>query len=367
MSPVEDRLRRELHEMADRVEVSTDSWTAITRRTARRARLRRGAGFAAAAAALVAVVAFVTVRGDADTTVATDATWSVDDLQVRERATVGTAGGADSPLRRTNLASDGGALWFTRLGTGEVGRFDPVTASVTDVVDTGMAVVDVAAAPGSVWAVADGYAEIARIDRDTGAVRRVGLSDPVGSRPATGGIAFGDRAIWVPVTGGGLARIDVETEAVDVVDLGVPLGDVTAAAGDVWGVGDDGTVIRVDGRRREVTARTELGAGVYRIEHGDGQVWVLDTTRGDLVRLSPDLGSEDRIDVGASVRGLAVGLSAVWVTDSIDGVVVVVDARSLEVRTELEVGGRPNDVAVVGDEVWISDPDAGSLVSVVAR
>ena len=367
MTDVEDRLRRELQGMADRVEVSTDSWTAITRRTTRRARVRRGAGIAAAAAAVVAVVALVSVGDDADTTVATDATWAVDDLQVRDRASVGTATGVDRPLRRTHLASDGGALWFTRLGTGEVGRFDPVTASVTAVVDTGMSVVGVAAAPGSVWAEASGYAEVARIDRATEEVRRVGLSVGGASRPAAGGIVFGDRAIWVPVTGGGLARIDVETEAVDVVELGVQLRSVTAAAGDLWGVGEDGTVVRVDGRRREVTARTELGGGVYRIEHGDGQVWVLDTTRGDLVRLSPDLGAEDRVDVGASVRDLAVGLSAVWVTDSTDGVVVVVDARSLEVRTELEVGGRPNEVAVVGDEVWISDPDAGSLVSVVAR
>jgi streptogramin lyase len=367
MTGVEDRLRRELQGMADRVEVSADSWTAITRRTARRARVRRGAGIAAAAAAVVTVVALVSVGDDPDTTVATDATWSVDDLQVRDRASVGTATGIDRPLRRTHLASDGGALWFTRLGTGEVGRFDPVTAAVTAVVDTGMSVVGVVAAPGGVWAEAEGYAEVARIDRATETVRRVGLSDGGASRPAAGGIAFGDRAIWVPVTGGGLARIDVETEAVEVVELGVQLRSVTVAAGDLWGVGDDGAVVRVDGRRRAVTARTELGAGAYRVEHGDGQVWVLDTTQGDLVRLSPDLSTEDRIDVGASARDLAVGLSAVWVTDAIDGVVVVVDARSGEVRTEVEVGGRPNDVAVVGDEVWISDPDAGSLVSVVAR
>lgn len=367
MSDVEDRVRRELQDMADRVEVSPDSWAAITRRTARRARMRRAGGLAAAAAAIVAVVTVGTLRDDAETTVATDATWSVDDLQVRERATVGVASGADRPLHRTNLASDGGALWFTRIGTGEVGRFDPVAATVTTVIDTGMPVVGVTAAPGSVWAVAEGYAEVARIDRDDGAVRRVGLVGGGVSRPATGGVAFGDRAIWVPVTGGGLARVDVETEAVDVVEPGVQLRSVTAAAGDLWGVGDDGTVVRVDGRRRAVTARAELGAGVYRIEHGEGSVWVLDTTRGDLVRLSPDLASQDRIDVGASVRDLAVGLSAVWVTDAIDGVVVVVDARSAEVRTEVEVGGRPNDVAVVGDEVWISDPDAGSLVSVVAR
>ena len=151
-----------------------------------------------------------------------------------------------------------------------------------------------------------------------------------------------------------------------MIDVGAPLRFVTAGGGMVWGVGEAGTVVALDPQRRAVTSRTELGAGEYRIEYGEGAVWVLDAS-GELVQLSADLRSQHRTSVGPDPHDLATGAGAVWVTDRLEGALVVVDPESAEVRARVHIGGRPGDVIVAGDQVWISDPGAGILVSVPLR
>ena len=95
-------------------------------------------------------------------------------------------------------------------------------------------------------------------------------------------------------------------------------------------------------------------------------MWVLDA-RGELIQLSADLRSQHRTPVGPDPHDLATGAGAVWVTDRLEGALVVVDPESAEVRARVDIGGRPGDVIVAGDQIWISDPGAGILVSVPLR
>jgi streptogramin lyase len=302
-----------------------------------------------------------------DPAVVTEAAWSVEDLHVRDRVQVGPSFVQGDLRPRVSLVSDGGAVWFTRLGSTSIERLDPLSGSVRPVADARQPLTNLAVSPDAVWAVGEGYGEVVRMDRPTEAIGRVSLQVGGVAQAATGGIAYLDRAVWIGATGGRLLRLDLETQIVESVDVGIDVRSVTAGEGALWGVGEVGTVFRFDPRRRQVTHRAEVGAGAFRIEHGEGAVWVLDTRSAVLVQLDPDLASQRRIRVGADPYDLAVGAGAVWVTDQVGGRLVVIDPESGEIRAALEIRGRPGDVVVAGDEVWISDPDAGTLASVALR
>lgn len=355
--------------MAARVDPTTDSWTAIHQRVAARRRTRNGVRAAVAAAAIV-VVAVTVGAGPwhaGDPAVVTEAAWSVKELHVRDRVQVGPAFVQGDLRPRVSLVSDGGAVWFTRLGSTRIERLDPVSGSVLPVADARQPLTNLAVSPDAVWAVGEGYGEVVRLDRRTEETGPVSLQAGGVAHAATGGIAYLDRAVWISASRGRLLRIDLETQIVEPTDVGIDVRSITAGEGALWGVGEAGTVFRFDPRRRQVTHRAEVGAGVFRIEHGEGAVWVLDTRNAVLVQLAPDLGSSRRLRVGPDPYDLAVGAGAVWVTDQVEGRLVVIDPESGDIQTELEIRGRPGDVVVAGDEIWVSDPDAGTLASVALR
>ena len=184
---LETRVRRELQEMAGRVEPEPDTWESIRQRAGVRAGTRRVVLAAVAAALLLVVATSVIVgsRGD-DPRVTTGPAWSPEELRVMERVDVGTSPSSDMIHPRTQLASDGSEVWFSRLGSTQVSRLDPVSARVASFAETLLPVVGVAVAPDSIWGVADGYAEVARIDRRTGAVTTVELRTGDQRHPAPG-------------------------------------------------------------------------------------------------------------------------------------------------------------------------------------
>lgn len=365
---IEERVQSELRAMAAHVELASDSWQIIRGRVASRHRAKqriRAVTAVVATVLLVGVAIGAPWAGREDDEVRTGVAWSADELRIRDRVPIGSSLLAID--LRVALTSDGSAVWYSRMGTSEVGQVDLVAGRAGEIVDTGALVENLAVSPGAVWALASGAGDVGRIDRETGAVERVSLEVAGSGHAATGGIAYSDRALWVPVRGGGLVRVDIETLAVEIVDLGIDVRFLTAGDGALWGVGDAGTVVRFDPRRRVVTAQTDLGAGDYRIEQGEGAVWVLDRNAAELVELSADLGAQRRISAGVDPHDLAVGVGAVFVTDALDGELIVVDPGSGQVRRSLELGGRPNDVVVAGEEIWVADPDAESLIAVALR
>ncbi len=368
MTDLEQRIRSQFQAMADRVEADAGSWPDIRRRAARRQRLRhRSRRLALAVIALVFVVGVTAIRPwGHDASVETGLAWTIDGLEVRDRVEIGAAPASPVVRPRTSLATDGLSVWYTRIGSRAIGRVDTVSATVAPSTETGLPVVNLALTPDHVVAVADGFGDLVWIDRRSDAVARTPLSDgpPV---VATGGIIHVDGAVWVPVNDGRLVRVDVETRTAESIEVGVDLRFVTATSGSVWGVGDDGAVLRLDTARRRVVARTDIGAGSHRIDHGDGAVWILDTTDGELVELSPDLRAQRRTPIGPDPHDLAVGGGAVWVTEQVEGQLVVVDTETGDVSGRLDVGGRPGDVVAGSDEIWVSDADAGTLVSVPLR
>ena len=72
--------------------------------------------------------------------------------------------------------------------------------------------------------------------------------------------------------------------------------------------------------------------------------------------------------LGAGIGGLAYGHGSVWAVDAARGRILRVDANTGEVSGEVAVGGIPRDVAVSGEDVWVSvAPRASSRRAVCGR
>ncbi|MDQ3963149.1 MAG: hypothetical protein M3277_04440 [Actinomycetota bacterium] len=70
------------------------------------------------------------------------------------------------------------------------------------------------------------------------------------------------------------------------------------------------------------------------------------------------------IAVGERPSGVAYGDDSVWVANSGDGTVMVIDPNSREVTNTITVGGDPDDVAVGVGAAWVSDSGAGTITRV---
>ena len=70
------------------------------------------------------------------------------------------------------------------------------------------------------------------------------------------------------------------------------------------------------------------------------------------------------IQVGERPSGVAYGDDSVWVANSGDGTVMVIDPVSREVVETIEVGGDPDDVAVGVGAAWVSDSGAGTITQI---
>jgi YVTN family beta-propeller protein len=70
------------------------------------------------------------------------------------------------------------------------------------------------------------------------------------------------------------------------------------------------------------------------------------------------------IDVGQRPSGVAFGDDVVWVANSGDGTVMVVDPATRMVTETIAVGGDPDDVAVGVGAAWASDSGAGTITRI---
>ena len=82
------------------------------------------------------------------------------------------------------------------------------------------------------------------------------------------------------------------------------------------------------------------------------------------MRIDPDTRRVVReIDIGAIPEGLfsvAVGAGSVWAADWYAQTVTRVDPRTNTVAAKIRLPVSPRDIAVVGDDVWVSVVAPGS-------
>jgi len=205
-------------------------------------------------------------------------------------------------------------------------RIDPKTNRVRDVIDVGRQPAATAVGGDSVWVYNRDSHNLTEIDPQSGATRRTIqlTSDPgsvaVGEGPVLAADANGAWLVGVGVNGVGfLTNVRTGVPGDRRVRLGFEPSGVAVGEGAVWVVGVKGTrgeLVRVDPRRRIVTARKLLPppAVLDSVTTGFGAVFGVDAARGRLYKIDPrrlELGR--RFDFGPNPGRPWTAFGDVWV------------------------------------------------------
>jgi YVTN family beta-propeller protein len=86
--------------------------------------------------------------------------------------------------------------------------------------------------------------------------------------------------------------------------------------------------------------------------------------RGDTASSIPSADVVARTRVGEAPAGVAAGGGSVWVANSGDGTVSIIDAATNELTDSVEVGTAPRDVQLAGGHAWVSFQDDARIVAV---
>ena len=140
-----------------------------------------------------------------------------------------------------------------------------------------------------------------------------------------------------------------------VVGAGAPFRRVAVGPSFVWVAveGDTDVLYRYDPVGREI-ATVPLEGRPSALAVSRDAVWVTDSAGDRLLRVSREpLEVEESFPVGDGPVAVAVGAGAVWTANASDGTVSRVDPATGEVTT-IEVGHRPQGVALANRRVWVS-------------
>jgi branched-chain amino acid transport system substrate-binding protein len=361
---------RRLHELERAILAQDESIGAPRRRFPSPARRRPallvalgGALVVAAAVAAVAIALTRTGGGGISSVVQGNSLAAVDPATGRVVA--------DVPVGATPaaVAVGAGAVWVLNADDQTISRFDPETKEARTL-GLGATPTDVTAGPEGVWignggklarAQFAGTTAIAltRLDAQTGAVRAtVSLPRSGSSRSnvAQSHIALAAGSVWAIAPDFSLVRIDPTRNAVASVSHDVAAVAVAADRGGVWVLSDDGTVARIGARSNRVTIRAKVPAtGLSALAVGAGSVWATDPYQGTLWRIDPGSHVVERtIDVGVGSDSVAFGAGSVWVTNSLQGTLNRVDPATNRVVRTIPLGNTPRAVAVGEGRVWVA-------------
>jgi hypothetical protein len=215
---------------------------------------------------------------------------------------------------------------------------------------------------------------LVRIDPKTNKV-----SDVVGVGQSPVATAVGGDSVWVYNRyGDGLTEIDPKARAVrrtmklvsDPVFVNVPQGPVLAAdAHAAWLVGAD--------RRNGGGFLTEVRTGVpgqrrlwldfepWGVAVGERAVWVVGThgSRGELVRVDPrrrTITARKLLPRPVVLDSVTTGFGAVWAVDAARAKLYRIDPRRLELSAPIRLGSRPGRPWTAFGDVWVSFEGQGT-------
>src|SRR3954447_11512667 len=188
---------------------------------------------------------------------------------------------------------------------------------------------------------------------------------------AIGGIAFGDRSVWVSSQEqGSIVRLDPATlKVVDRIAVGNGPTAVVFGAGAAWVANQtDGTVSRVDSVRDVVTKTIPVGATPHALAFGAGSLWVADEQLGSVTRIDARTTLPVAlIDVGPAPGSIAFGHGSLWVGDMQGGGVSRIDPRTDRVVSTTAVGASVDTLGVLPRDVWVGTGASGTLTRLDPR
>jgi len=134
----------------------------------------------------------------------------------------------------------------------------------------------------------------------------------------------------------------------------VPASDVHANA-----------VVFVDLARTAVLGQAGTHGRPTGIAAGFGRLWVTDTANGRVLVLDPaTFRIEDQIPLGRDPTGVAATANGIWVTDPGSGKVSEINPRSETVVATVTVAAAPSAIAVGAGGVWVADASNGALTRI---
>jgi class 3 adenylate cyclase len=255
--------------------------------------------------------------------------------------------------------------------------FDPESETIAYrapavVQPTGGGLPNIAIDGGEVWI---RTTDMVHVDGSTGELLQEHRSFACCEPGATFTLAIGERTVWAPSglgevgSPGRLNRLDwASGDILEPIRLphSSPPSDVALGLGAVWVSFRDGSVERRDpftGQLLDGFAVSETSIDALLIA-GDTP-WVLDQLTSEVIRLDPDTGAEiARVPLGGSPRTFVADDRRVWVLDPSTSTITPISMSTSEASSPIgSVGDGPTGLAVGLDAVWVSD-SGGSVLRV---
>jgi peptide/nickel transport system substrate-binding protein len=139
------------------------------------------------------------------------------------------------------------------------------------------------------------------------------------------------------------------------------------AAGSLWIADpDDGLVLRLDPASGQIVDRIAVDGQPGGLVAAGDAVWVTSTVGGAVKRIDPSTGHiTQSVPVGSANPGaIAYRSGEVWVADTSNRALVVLDARTGAARATHALELRPTAVAAVGDDIWVAAHDEGVVAQI---
>ncbi len=125
------------------------------------------------------------------------------------------------------------------------------------------------------------------------------------------------------------------------------------------GRNDRNSVAKVTYEEFEVTD-VDAGAGIFDVIADDTRVYVSNSTDGTVTIIEEATGDvEATVDVGETALGLALTDGGVWV---VSGPTTVSRIEDLEVVERVEAGVGLLDVVALGNDLWVSDEVSDEVI-----
>jgi streptogramin lyase len=137
----------------------------------------------------------------------------------------------------------------------------------------------------------------------------------------------------------------------------------------VWFIGASGTLDRVDPATDQnlesVRPQATYGCDAS-IAAGANRVWLAEGS-GNLVVVDADTARiVTNIELEGGATGIAFGAGAVWVLDDLSGTVSHIDPKTYKVAHAISISSDGDDIAAGAGAAWVLDTDAGSVTRIDA-
>jgi YVTN family beta-propeller protein len=246
------------------------------------------------------------------------------------------------------LAFVGGKVWFTAEGAKAVATYDPVSAKIDWIMGTGQNrthMLYVTADQKTIYTTNVSSATVSVLEKVALPPMGPPPGPPPGMQPPAGSPPP------PPPPGGNQPRMDWN-ETVIPVGKGDEGFDISPDGRELWTANaQDGTLSVIDLTTRTVTATLDAKTfGANRLKFTpDGKLVLISSLRdGDLVIYDASSRKEfKRVPIGHGAAGILVdqGGSRAFIACSPDNYVAVVDLKTFEVTSHIDVGGEPDGLA----------------------